>query len=149
MAFGLPNHSPRALQTLQIFLISSLITLSMMKNRTILCLPKEVLQNVADHLPPLDAIRLTQTSHHFYSQLQLHTTSSLQLMKNFVRRDRNDLIHYAFEIPILNDVIFVHTLWVCMNWRDQGFISCFGPARPTNSSDLFDLITLSMMKNSC
>lgn len=93
----------------------------MMKNRTILCLPKEVLQNVADHLPPLDAIRLTHTSHHFYSQLQLHTTSSLQLMKNFVRRDRNDLIQYAFEIPILNDVIFVHTIWVCMNWRDQGW----------------------------
>ena len=88
---------------------------------TILCLPKEVLQNVADHLSPLDAIQLIRTSHHFHSQLQLHTTSSLKLMKSFIRQDRNDLIHYAFEVPILNDVVCIHTLWVSLNWSDQGW----------------------------
>jgi hypothetical protein len=83
-------------------------------------LPKEVLQNVTDFLLPSEAVKLSSTSKQLHAQLLLRTTSVIRFLKKYARADRTDAIQYATEIPILPDMP-IHTLFISMIWRDQGW----------------------------
>jgi hypothetical protein len=84
-------------------------------------LPKEVLQNIANYLPASTVTNLTCTSKQIHSQLQLNITPSLNLLRHFIKSDRNDLINYGFDIPIPPSTVSIHTLFLTMQWRDQGW----------------------------
>lgn len=83
-------------------------------------LPNEIMENIADFLPPLGALQLTRTSKKLYSQFSLATTSRSKFLSEFSRDDCDDDMHYGFEIPTILQVS-VHTLLVTMKWWDQGW----------------------------
>jgi len=83
-------------------------------------LPDEIIPAVASYLPPLDTLRLNNTSKTLRSKLSLTACSPRLILTDFSRGDRDDDLHHGFQIPVPRQAP-CHSVLLALTWRDQGW----------------------------